>query len=181
MEPPVSSLELDQPSIDQPVSDQEELPTAEVIASSSSSSENSDPIATAPDPAANTGTAPADPAAAATCTATASTAEAPALEVEDTTEVAPKKRLPRRRTKAKRSAEYAVKFSGNDSERWDGKVISIDAEWLEELYPKAELGPGRIVELPWEGRDGKNVGWRAIIMEVPTGQLKAIATKWYCA
>lgn len=90
---------------------------------------------------------------------------------DDNSTVACKRSLPRRRPRSgtKRSAaEYAIKFSGNDSERWDGKVISIDAEWLEELYPKTELGPGRIVELPWEGRDGKDVGWRAIVMQVPT-------------
>lgn len=76
---------------------------------------------------------------------------------------------PRRtgKSKAKEIKEYAVKFKGNNSEKWDGKVISVDAEWLEELYGKQELCPGRIVELPWEGKDGTSVGWRVMIVSLP--------------
>ena len=43
------------------------------------------------------------------------------------------------------------------SQRWDGKVINVDAEWLEEMYDQQTLFPGRVVELLWKGRQGVDV------------------------
>lgn len=79
-------------------------------------------------------------------------------------------------TTAKAQKEYTIKFKGNSSGRWDGKVIAVDAEWLEELYSKEELGPGRIIELPWEGNDGKTVDWRAMIVTLPDQSDKSECT-----
>ena len=70
------------------------------------------------------------------------------------------------RSSKKRAAEvlcreYVIQFKGNQSQRWDGKRISVDADWLEELYPE-DLFPGRIVQLPWDGKT-----WRAVISSAP--------------
>jgi hypothetical protein len=85
----------------------------------------------------------------------------------------PEKKTSRRRRCGGRSSkqackEYVVRFKGNQSARWDGKDIVVDGDWLEELYSKAELCPGRIIQLPWEGKDGKSVDWKVMIVSVPT-------------
>ena len=67
-----------------------------------------------------------------------------------------KKRQKRNPSRNKRE-EYIIKFKGNNSQRWDYKQISVDGEWLEELYNKRELCCGRVVELPWGGKDSKTV------------------------
>ena len=97
----------------------------------------------------------------------------------------PKKR--QRRTRNKQavctSNVYVVKFKGNGSKKWDGKDITVDAEWLEELYKKSELCPGRIVEIPFSGKGGTTIGWRVMIVGVPTtndGKYKAIHECVHC-
>ena len=79
----------------------------------------------------------------------------------------PAKRPRRSVTNTAPANEYTVRFKGNCSKRWDGKDIVVDGEWLEELYNKEELCPGRVIELPWEGKDGKSVGWRVVIVGIP--------------
>ena len=51
--------------------------------------------------------------------------------------------------------EYIGRFKGNNSKLWDGKDIVLDADWVEEIYSKEELCPGRIVKLPWEGKTAR--------------------------
>jgi len=68
---------------------------------------------------------------------------------------------------SKLCTEYIVRFKGNQSAKWDGKEIVVDGDWLQEMYPKEELCPGRIVQLPWEDKKGKNVDWRVMIVSVP--------------
>ena len=68
------------------------------------------------------------------------------------------------------SREYSLQFKGNDSQQWDGKVIRVDAEWLEELYSQQDLFPGRVAELPWDGKDGKSVGWKGVIVSLPASE-----------
>ncbi len=63
--------------------------------------------------------------------------------------------------------EYGVRFKGNNSSAWDGKKISVDAEWIEDIYDKSELCPGRILELPYPGKDGKTIYWRVLIVSIP--------------
>ena len=75
------------------------------------------------------------------------------------------KRL-RRSTSAVVSEKYTVEFSNNNSKRWDGKRIAVDSEWMAELYSNpAELCPGRMVELPFEGEDKS---WKVVIISTPT-------------
>ena len=71
------------------------------------------------------------------------------------------------------SREYSLQFKGNGSQQWDGKVINVDAEWLEELYNQEILFPGRVVELPWKGRKGVDVQWRGTIVSMPEGEFLA--------
>ena len=67
--------------------------------------------------------------------------------------------------------DYVVKFKGNGSQQWDGKEITVDTEWLEELYDKHELFPGRVVELPWE-KNGRAIGWKGVIVGMPAGRIE---------
>ncbi len=67
----------------------------------------------------------------------------------------------------KECREYVVRFKGNNSKQWDGKTIPVDGEWLEELHDVNDLFPGRMVELPWRGTDGKNVSWKAVLLSLP--------------
>ena len=55
----------------------------------------------------------------------------------------------------KRPEKYCVRYQNNSSKRWDGKMIWLDAEWLEELYNPSELVPGLEVKLPWATKGGK--------------------------
>ena len=92
-----------------------------------------------------------------------------------------KKRQKRNPSRNKRNEQYIIKFKGNNSQRWDYKQISVDGEWLEELYNKRELCCGRVVELPWGGKDSKTVVWRGVIMSIPDeedeGELKVASFK----
>ena len=38
---------------------------------------------------------------------------------------------------------------------------------MEELFAKEELCPGRIVQLPWDGKKGQSVDWKVVIVSVP--------------
>ncbi len=60
--------------------------------------------------------------------------------------------------------DYVVQFKGNSSKKWDGKQITVDGDWLEEVYNKLELCPGRIIDLDYGESDGN---WRAMIVSVP--------------
>lgn len=106
--------------------------------------------------------------------------EPDAKTVEDTLPISAPSETPSRKTRSscksrkklhlQQCAEYVVKFKGNNSARWDGKEISVDAEWLEELYEKEELHPGCVVKLPWESNvkgSSTSVDWRAVIIQVP--------------
>ena len=64
----------------------------------------------------------------------------------------------------KESHDYVLRFKGNDSRKWDGKNVTFDGEWLEETYDKAELCPGRVLDIPYNGR-----GWRMVVVSVPNG------------
>ena len=43
----------------------------------------------------------------------------------------------------------------------------MDAEFMESLYKKEELVPGKTVELPWE-TGGKTEVWKGVIIESST-------------
>ena len=88
----------------------------------------------------------------------------------------PMKRQKRARAKKKVTCceQYVVKFKGNDSKVWDGKPITIDADWLEERYDRAELFPGRVVELDWpDAKKKTSVNWRCVIVSMPEREEEA--------
>ncbi len=74
----------------------------------------------------------------------------------------PAKRKRRSRPAARDAMEYLIEFKGNDSERWDGRSIAVEVDWVEELYGKDCLWPGQIIKLPWEDKK-----WRAVIRKIP--------------
>ena len=57
-----------------------------------------------------------------------------------------------------------VKFTENNSKSWDGKVIAVEADWLEELYPNEKLEVGKAVSLPWESK-GQTRYWKAVVVD----------------
>jgi hypothetical protein len=63
--------------------------------------------------------------------------------------------------------KYTVRYEGNNSKRWDGREILLDGEWLESLYPKEDLTPGKIVNLPWQTKGGVKV-WTAVLVKPDT-------------
>ena len=44
----------------------------------------------------------------------------------------------------------------------DGKVLLVDKDWVDELYPDG-IYPGKQLELPWTGKKGNTVMWNAVI------------------
>ena len=62
---------------------------------------------------------------------------------------------------------YYIKFEGNNSQRWDGKVISIPSSQIEDTYyDQSQLVPGFIITLPWPSKGNKKViNWKAVIVE----------------
>jgi len=64
------------------------------------------------------------------------------------------------------ASKYFVRYEGNNSKRWNGKVIQLEGEWLESLYSTEELIVGAKVVLPWQGKAGSVVQeWNAVIVE----------------
>ena len=82
--------------------------------------------------------------------------EAIAAGVEGPTVVATKN--------ANGSRKYSVRYEGNASKRWDGREILLDADWLETLYQPSQLVEGKVLSLPWRGKGGRIVHWRAILI-----------------
>ena len=101
------------------------------------------------------------------------TTSSPNLEPQVATVSPPRKRIKRLggRSQEAKCRDYVVRFKGNDSRQWDGKEITVDTEWLEDLYSKSELCPGRVVELPWE-KNGQSIGWKGVIVSVPAGRIE---------
>ena len=65
-----------------------------------------------------------------------------------------------------RPRTYSVQYTKNNSKRWDGRVIDVDADWLELLYKKEELVPGKEVQLPWQGKKSSSVQqWNAVVVD----------------
>lgn len=58
-----------------------------------------------------------------------------------------------------------VRYEGNGSKKWDGKVIEVEAAWLEEDCGQ-ELQVGAEITMPWKGKGGKIVQWnQGVIVE----------------
>ena len=60
----------------------------------------------------------------------------------------------------------------NSSKRWDGKVLSLEGEWLESLYQPNKLVIGSKLKLPWSGKGGKITYWNAVGVD-PNSTTKA--------
>ena len=64
---------------------------------------------------------------------------------------------------------YYIQYENNNSKRWDGKVIQLEGEWLESLYQREELLPGKKVVLPWQGKSGSPIQhWNGVVVAPPT-------------
>ena len=61
--------------------------------------------------------------------------------------------------------QYVVQFEGNNSKKWDGKEMWIDAEALDEHYKASELVHGNSVIVPWRHKGGKIKHWKAIYID----------------
>jgi len=74
----------------------------------------------------------------------------------------------RRQTGAAKSARpksYCIRYENNGSEKWDGSEILLGTKYMESLYDKNELVPGKAVELPWE-TNGETEIWKGVIVEL---------------
>lgn len=73
--------------------------------------------------------------------------------------------------------KYSVKYERNNSKRWDGKIIQVEAERLEVLYDQKELVPGKEVFLPWQGKCGSVQEWNGVVVQPGSSTKKtALAT-----
>ena len=59
---------------------------------------------------------------------------------------------------------YCVRYEGNNSKRWDGKEIWLEATVLDELYEPTQLTYGSHVSIPWKGKGGRISYWNAVIV-----------------
>ena len=66
--------------------------------------------------------------------------------------------------------QYIVRFDGNNSKRWDGKEVWLDAEVLDELYESNELYHGADVIVPWKGKGGKISHWKGVFVDPTVAQ-----------
>ena len=64
------------------------------------------------------------------------------------------------------SRKYTVRYQNNNSKRWDGKEIVLDGEWLETMYSPHDLQPGKVLSLPWSGKNGREETWSAVVVHV---------------
>ena len=62
-------------------------------------------------------------------------------------------------------SKYLVQYKNNGSKRWDGKVLYLEAEWLESLYQPNVLVIGSKLKLPWSGKGGKVTYWNAVVVD----------------
>lgn len=66
---------------------------------------------------------------------------------------------------AKRPEKYCVRYQNSSSKRWDGKIIWVNANWMEELYVASELVSGLKVKLPWANKGGRMSYWNAVVVD----------------
>ena len=59
---------------------------------------------------------------------------------------------------------YCVRCEGNNSKRWDGKEIWLEATVLDELYEPTQLTHGSQVIIPWKGKGSRISYWKAVIV-----------------
>ena len=70
------------------------------------------------------------------------------------------------------TTKYCVRYEGNGSKKWDGKMIWLDGEWLRSLYDHSELVPGNKLSLPWMGKGGRMTYWSVVLVD-PSQELSS--------
>jgi len=60
---------------------------------------------------------------------------------------------------------HLVRFEDNNSKKWDGKEVWLDAYVLDELYDSKELLHGAKISVPFKGKGGKITHWNAIYVD----------------
>ena len=63
--------------------------------------------------------------------------------------------------------QYCVRYEGNNSKRWVGYEIWVDAEYMEELFEPSALVPGYEVVLAWHQKDNVT-NWKAALVDPST-------------
>ena len=66
---------------------------------------------------------------------------------------------------------YIVRLENNNSKRWDGKEVWLDATILDELYSTSELFNGANITVPWKGKGGKITHWKAVFIDPSIKQI----------
>ena len=61
--------------------------------------------------------------------------------------------------------KYSIRYEGNNSKRWDGRIIKLDGEWLESLYERSVLIEGKRVDQPWALKGGAIQVWKGVIVK----------------
>ena len=59
--------------------------------------------------------------------------------------------------------QYCLMFQGNNSQKWDGKEIIVETDWLESLYKPEDLQEDKTVSLPYPMKGGETQLWLAVI------------------
>jgi hypothetical protein len=56
-----------------------------------------------------------------------------------------------------------LRYIGNNSKKWDGKEILVEAETLMDDYTPEDLVEGKVLQLPWKGKGGKMRQWNLVV------------------
>lgn len=77
------------------------------------------------------------------------------------------------------SNKYRIRYQWNNSARWDGKEIDVDAEWLEMLYEPSTICEVKEVELPWLGKKGRIQHWKAVHVDANSKSVRTLVVYSY--
>ena len=78
------------------------------------------------------------------------------------------KRMARKRggkQEATKKNNVCLRYEGNNSKQWDGKIISVEREWIKEATGNDDLAPGKHLTIPWPIKGGGIEEWKAIVVE----------------
>ena len=78
------------------------------------------------------------------------------------------KRLARKRggkQEGTKKNNVCLRYEDNNSKHWDGKVVSVDREWIKEVTNDNDLPPGKHLTIPWPIKGGSIEQWKAVIVD----------------
>ena len=75
------------------------------------------------------------------------------------------------------AASVSVRYEGNRSKQWDGKIVKMDRAWLEDVCGSQDLLVGAAVDMPWRGKGGKTAIWKGVIVSDDYLPVDASASK----